>query len=254
MTAFTVLIVVLLSWLAWNALRPSDRPGAKRSRKNDTGWLQDRWDLAARMRGNPGGIFPGWYFDRITEWQARRLDEDGVKWRRTMTKGQASDLIGLSEPADASDLEVLRFFKRSTRGMNQTRARHEAALILSDAANGEAWEARPMDTRQRELFRFFGEKVRAGIGYNDAASIINGLLSKAQESGSPLVSQWATYNHILDEFDDRDFRDTYGIKRPGMNAIRAAVDSLIESGVSWDDLDSDQVAEKLIAMRPDIEI
>lgn len=91
------------------------RAGQQRSSTGTSGaraeWLEERWEMAKQQQGRPGGLFPSWYFDPMTERQANRLDEDGKKYSHNLTKGQASDLIGMGEPADEDDLEVLRFFK-----------------------------------------------------------------------------------------------------------------------------------------------
>jgi hypothetical protein len=111
-------------------------------------WLEERWAMAARQRGTAESIFPTWYFDSMTERQANRLAKDGRRFSRGLTKGQASDLIGLKEPADEDDLEVLKYFKCSTRAMNQTRTQHLVALIFQSEENQRSWEVRPVSSRQ----------------------------------------------------------------------------------------------------------
>lgn len=189
----------------------------------------------------------------MTEFQAKRLEEDGRKYSERLTKGQASDLIGLDEPPDEDKLEILRFFKQPLRGMNETRARHEIALLFQDEANRKAWEDRPATARQKEFFRFFGTKPSAGLLKREADQQITERLKQAQDSDDPLANQWRTYDGLLDDFDDPDFREGFGIRKPGVSAIRKAIDALIAEGRTWDDLDSDSVAERLVEMNPDLE-
>ena len=75
--------------------------------------------------------FPRWYFESTTEDQVAQIKKmglttDGLK----LTNGQASDIIGLFEPADEKDLELLQRHKVPLGGMNKTRAREKATKIL----------------------------------------------------------------------------------------------------------------------------
>lgn len=230
--------------------RPANK-GASRSQERVPDWLQARWDLAERL--GAGDVFPAWYFDAMTESQSRRLDNDGRSHSSRLTKGQASDLIGLGEPANEQDLEILRFFKRPLRGMNESRARHEIALLFQDEAARKAWEERPMTARQKEFFRFFGMRTSAELPKRDADQLIAERIKRAREEGDPLSDQWSTYESLLDEFDDSDFRDGYCIRRPTVAAIRNAIDGLLAEGKAWDAIDSDCVVERLIEANPTLE-
>src|SRR5690606_29943643 len=125
---------------------PSDEVSQARQprppqRSADGAWLARRWQDArdAQTRGDTSS-FPAWYFDSPTERQLNRLKNAGALIPPNMTKGQASDLIGLSEEPDEDDVEILKFFKVSTRDMSQTRARAEVASLFSDSANRQRWE------------------------------------------------------------------------------------------------------------------
>ena len=74
-------------------------------------------------------LFPQWFFEPATERQLVRLEREGLKGI-TLTKGQASDLIGLSEPPDDADNEVLKFFG-APLAENQTMARAGARELLA---------------------------------------------------------------------------------------------------------------------------
>ena len=126
-----------------------DGPTAARhtpKRENEEGWLRDRWKLAKEQEesGSHDGMFPDWYFDQATESQLDRLDLlDVLCDRSALTKGQASDLIGMFEPPGSGEVAILEFFGVSTQGWKRTRVRHEIAKIFRDPANIKAWEERP---------------------------------------------------------------------------------------------------------------
>lgn len=95
----------------------------------NVGWLTERWAAADK-----GSIeVPSWFNDPPTDRQLDRFRRDGLRVEAiggaALTKGKASDIIGIFEPADEFDAEVLKRHGVSLRGMNQSRARHEVALI-----------------------------------------------------------------------------------------------------------------------------
>lgn len=216
-------------------------------------WLDERWALAERQRGAADSIFPTWYFDAMTDRQSSRLTADGQLFSAKLTKGQASDLIGLKEPAEDDDLQVLKYFKCSTRGMNKTRARHEVALLFQSVDNQKLWEMRPASLRQKEFFRFFKIKPQASITKIEAEKLINTTLMELQAISDIRIEHWSTYENILDEFDDPEFRDSYDLKKPSYSQIREAVDFLLTKNHKWSELeDVEIVVECLIEMRPDL--
>ncbi len=194
--AVIVLILYLLSRRS-TASQPKVRP--KADHKSDTddelGWLRERWKLAdAHQQSGREDIFQKWYFDDATERQKGRLKDLGIETGRDATKGQASDLIGIHEPAEERSLAILKFFKRSTKGMNQTRARHEVAQILSDPDNAKAWESRPPTQEQKEFFKFFGLNIGKGLTAADAEKIITEHETKLAEAEDPRLDDWEAFS------------------------------------------------------------
>jgi hypothetical protein len=60
---------------------------------------------------------------------------------------------------------------------------------------------------------------------------------------------------IIDQFNDRDYREMVSIKRPSAKALREAIEQLCAEGATLRELsdDPDVVAERLIQMLPDLE-
>ena len=120
-------------------------------------WLEDRWKLAQEQKiSGINGIFPEWYFDEVTERQIKKLNELSISFSKNITKGQASDLIGMQEPVDNESIKVLKFFKIKTAGINKVQARHKVALIFENKENAKKWKERPPAQYQKEFFKFFG--------------------------------------------------------------------------------------------------
>ena len=58
-----------------------------------------------------------------------------------MTKGHADDMLGLLEPVDWEDEEVLTCFDLYSHHLNRTAARYIVQDLLSDPKNIEEWES-----------------------------------------------------------------------------------------------------------------
>lgn len=224
--------------------------------ENNLEWLENRWKLAEdQKQAGLTGTFPQWYFDEVTERQLNKLDELGVSVKRkNITKGQASDLIGMHEPADEESLEILRFFNVPTRGMNQTKSRHEVALIFDDEVKVEAWKNRRPSQIQKEFFVFFGIKPEKGMTNAEASKLISNHESALAEKEDPQLDEWEAFEEIIDELSDPDFREDYEIKKPNITLIKNALAGLQKEGKSYRDAadEIDLVIEKMIKIKPEL--
>ena len=219
-------------------------------------WLKARW-IAIDQRhesGDDSGI-PKWYFDEATERQIERIKSEGFELPMpSVSKGQASDIIGLFEPPEESDTEVLKFFKISTKNLNQTMARAEFDRLMADPEKAEAWQKRSADAEQKETLRFYGVPVPRGLTHAAAVKLIDEREDSLREEGSQLPDEWESLSSIISEFADIGTCAAYDIKRPGASVVRAAVDALRKGGKSLKDIDHDigLVAEKIVEMQPEI--
>lgn len=218
-------------------------------------WLSSRWSEANKHNdaGDNTKTFPSWFFDEATERQINLLTEKGISLSGgELSKGQASDVIGLFFPAEECDKEMLKFFKVPIKGLNQTTARAEVAKLQADPEKAAAWDQRPADSVQKEFYRFFGIKVPSRLTYLAATEYI----SKHQQTlDSPQLDDWDSYESILDELMDKDTRDSYDIKKPSVTTIRAAIKALRQSGIPMSDLENDLeiVTQKLIELQSELE-
>jgi hypothetical protein len=136
-----IMIVILYFIFQWYNIR-SKKSGIKKLTKaegqkiidDNIVWLKKRWDRVQKEKES--GVLMTlnwWYFDEATDRQLTRIKRIGVDISRAkITKGQASDLIGLFEPADAKDMEILKMHSIPLAGMNQTKAREHVAKIRNE--------------------------------------------------------------------------------------------------------------------------
>lgn len=223
-------------------------------------WLPQRWERAAQEEATGKLVeFKEWYFDDVTERQQARLAdirELGVfKTSGKLTKGQASDLIGLFEEPDDNDLEVLKFFKMTTRGMSQTKARMEVARLFMDSANRNAWEKRPPTALQKEFYQLFSLPVPKGMTHDEMRADITAKLAELdnEEADTWEASDiWDAYENIYTELNDPEFRRDMDIKKVSLKIYREYMLKKKAAGVRLADLDETEVADELLEERPEL--
>jgi hypothetical protein len=255
----TIFLIIVALGIAYLVFRSVSKPTVvtnknKATGQNDVRWLEERWKLAQEhLASGTSQMFPEWYFDEATDRQLEKIKEFGLS--SEITKGQASDLIGMHEPAEQESLEVLKFFKVPTRGMKQTQARHEVALIFEDKEKVQAWKDRPPSAAQKEFFKFFGIKLAKGTTHEQTTALIKKHESEMSDKNDPRLMEWNAFEQIIDELKDPDFRENYEIKKPSATLIKQAMGELQKDGNSYQEIsdDIDMLINKLIELKPEIE-
>jgi hypothetical protein len=137
-----VAVVIILSVFIWYILKSNKRSENRNNKKakiqkvydNNIDWLQKRWDRVRKEKAS--GMLrtvDWWYFDDATDKQLSRIKRMGLNLSAArITEGQASDIIGLYEPAEAKNAAILSNHNIPLNGMNQTRAREIVATLLKD--------------------------------------------------------------------------------------------------------------------------
>lgn len=181
-----------------------------------------------------------WRSDPATDAQRRRLAEEGIHCPPNATKGEASDLISATVPAEADELAMLKFFNVSLpRDATQLDFRRASDVIFADPANVEKWKHRPATKEQRDTIKSVEGKVPDGITHHDASKRISdyednpGLAAKAEAAQEVRdAAEWR-------EDNIRDIHDTlsgsggmYGIKRVSLALVRRAIVEW-EADSSW---------------------
>lgn len=218
-------------------------------------WLMEMWKKADQEEHEERlKTFPKWFFDVASPRQIEKLASLNVSIEGGMaSKGKASDLIGLFNPIDDDDMEVLKFFKVQTKGMNQTKGRYKAKELLNTPENLPKWENRPATMEQKEFYRFFGIKVSKGLSIKDAEKTIKETRAKAKQNEPIKLDEWDAYSSIISDLSDKEMlKDTFEIKKPNLALIRETVDVLVKEGYLLTNLDAYDVAEKMQELKPDI--
>lgn len=110
----------------------------------------------------------------------------------------------------------------------------------------------PADALQKEYLKFFGLAIPKSLTTGQAEKIIvdHGKTSKPEE-----LEEWNGLRNILEEFDDKDFREGYSLKKVSKTILMDALNKLRAEGKNYKYLSDniDEVAEKIIELKPDLE-
>ena len=154
--AVLALLILLPIWIGYRSRRQAGASlearalaamqAAKDIVDHNQPWMHERWVRAdAAEASGARDEFPSWYFDPVTQPQLDRIQGLHLQVHGgDLTRGAASDLIGLFEPLDGKDAAVCDFFhvEIPPELRNETRGRMEAARLLADPAKATAWAAR----------------------------------------------------------------------------------------------------------------
>jgi hypothetical protein len=220
-------------------------------------WLRARWAEAEtrRLKGKLKDL-PRWYFDPVTERQQERLASDGFSLHAgSLTKGQASDLIDLLQPAEPHHADVLKFFKAPTTSMNKTVASVEAPRLLADPKKAAEWARRPAEPWQKECLRFYGATVPRALTADAADGLIKEREAALATEGSPLIEECEVYLQIVSDFADAEYCRENGIKKPSVALLREVFQELRDEvdDLEWLTQDPSWVTNKIIELRPDLQ-
>lgn len=212
-------------------------------------WLGKRWAKAKAEEGARTGFFPSWYFEHVTERQLRKIEGLGLQFPAHASRGQFSDVIGLFDEPDDDDLAKLKFFgvKLVGKDRNESRVRHEMAIIDADPDSARRWSERPASALQLEFFKFHGLAVPRGLIAHDAERLINQELNRIPEARRDL---WGDFCDVVSEFNDAEFRDGEGIRKPSLSKLRDAFDAVAVNSASY--VDASDVATYLLERHPEL--
>ncbi|PHS70445.1 MAG: hypothetical protein COB22_08130 [Cycloclasticus sp.] len=127
-----------------------------------------------------------WRFHEATERQYSRIREYLLEIDcpapSSLTKGQASDIIGLFREPENEDLEMLKFFKiNHIHKLNQTESRWKLHEIFLDPNNVALWENKPATTEQKELIHYLSEEQVTNISFDQASDLLDELIDENEE-------------------------------------------------------------------------
>lgn len=112
--------------------------------------------------------------------------------------------------------------------------------------------SQPADSLQKEYFKFFGLPISRGLTTTQADQMI---FEHTKKCPADEVSEWEAYKNIVDEFEDKDFRESYELKKVSKTVLQDAIKQLKMEGKTYQYLESniDELVAKILLLRPELE-
>jgi hypothetical protein len=217
-------------------------------------WLFEKWD-AIKKEQEEGKItlVPEWQLKPASERDMDEIRELGINSDKVFTKCEANDILGLFNPMEEDQKEILKFFKVPQSKFNYSRAQYEISKIMANQEKKATWDNRPADQTQREFFRFTGLKMPKNLKYKDAEKLETDYIHFSEEH-EDRAKEWEIYKDLWLALNEPETLEDNEIKRVTLNAYRDAFEALISEGKSYEDLhgEVEDVIEKIIEMNPSI--
>lgn len=177
-----------------------------------------------------------------TDSQKRYMDKLGLSYAATITKAQATALIGTRLEPESETIEILKYFRVSTKGMHQTAARHRLAEIMADPNNVARWEQRPATAEQIAQLTFYGVQPIPGLSHSAASARLDAICEADPTRADAWDAELARLEAAESEIDDLielapDYSSDYGCRRLPKKLARQVVLALIAEGITAEDID-----------------
>ena len=110
----------------------------------------------------------------------------------------------------------------------------------------------PAHSSQKDYFKFFGLPVPRGLTAGQAEQAISEHKKSSEQAD---IDEWEGYSNIVEEFDDKSFREDFDLKKPSKAILLEAINHLKAEGKSYKYLSDniDEVVEKVIELKPELE-
>lgn len=224
--------------------KPATRGGgrsASTKQAESTALLERIWEADRQFEESFKANGYAWRYKEATDAQIERIKREGYRVQGALTRGQASDIIGLNVPPDEEATDVPRFFKMRALG-SETEARYYTRLLLNDEENRVAWEARPASAGQRACLQWYGQKIEKGLTFKAAERQLEALNEDDERA-----ERWEEIENLYDDVTDPDNLEAAELRKPSWAQFLAAVEKTAAKG---GDLDQGDLEEALAEMYP----
>jgi hypothetical protein len=103
----------------------------------------------------------------------------------------------------------------------------------------DALNNKPADFYQKTYYKFFKITMPTKLTYSQAKKFISEHEEKMKDERPSELEEYKAYVNIFEEFEHYDFRKAFEIKKPTRKLLIEALDSLVNEGHKYKQLDSD---------------
>lgn len=113
---------------------------------------------------------------------------------------------------------------------------------------------KPADAGQKLFYKFFELPIPKGLTTEQATKNINEYRDKMIAQYPSQYDEYINYLNILEEFDEKEFRSSYEVKKPSMAVLNEALYQLKQEGNTYADLhiEIEDVVDRVIKLKPEL--
>jgi hypothetical protein len=214
--------------------------------------LSERWaDMEHQAESGESRGFADWCYDPATDRQKDRLRDEGApdSLLHGLTKGQASDLIGMFYSADDDDgIEILQALKLWRSGMTETEARDASRRAYLNPEMRAAYDRRPPGRDAKIFCAAYGLKLPRNCTHDDAAELIDEFIGEDVD----LEAARSEIEILVADIYDKEVRQDLQIKKPSQAALVQAMRSFGLHRIAAGEALAEDIAEELIKHNPSL--
>lgn len=111
---------------------------------------------------------------------------------------------------------------------------------------------KPADAGQKLFYKFFELPIPKGLTTEQATKNINEYREKIIAQNPSQHDEYIAYLNILEEFDDKEFRSSYEVKKTSMAVLNEVLYQLKQEGNTYANLDIEDVVDRVIKLKPEL--
>ena len=113
---------------------------------------------------------------------------------------------------------------------------------------------KPADAGQKLFYKFFELPIPKGLTAEQATKNINEYREKIIAQNPSQYDEYNEYLNILEEFDDKEFRSSFEVKKTSMAVLNEALYQLKQEGNTYADLhiEIENVVDRVIKLKPEL--
>lgn len=219
--SFVILPVLIVLYLIHLSLRKRQASGKKVN-------IDDFQEQIEQALNLPQASEASWQNEPASELLMRELEDRGIYLQKTLTKGQAMNVLGLFTPPDGRQVDILKHFNIPySYKMNQTMAHYLILELFSDPKKVDEWHNRPPTSTVRQGLLFMEGRLVSGLTHAEAQA----KLDRLGMANPDRYQEWKQIDRLFLETNNPEIRAKYKVRKITWKRFYESYEALKEAGI-----------------------
>ena len=219
--SFVIVPVLIVLYL----IHMSMRSRSTTSGKVNVDDFQEQIEQALNL---PQSSQAAWQNEPASELLMRELEDRGIYLNKSLTKGQAMNVLGLFTPPDGRQVDILKHFNIPySYKMNQTMAHYLIQELFSDPKKVAEWHNRPPTSTVRQGLLFMEGRLVSGLTHAQAQEKLDQLGMENPER----YLEWKQIDRLFLETNNPEIRAKYKVRKITWKRFYESYEALREAGI-----------------------